>query len=167
MEGTRAAETPVYFEKLGILLADLMISDTLNSRSLSTITNKLVYQEFMSEHPSPKIVRESRKDYRKVWERLHSSFVDSKAKDILLLLIHNKLQVPERLFHIKLKPDPYCEFCDEAVVSDVVHFFCSCRETTSLWSWLRNKLLSFSHCLICDSDWDIINLFFAQTKHEK
>ena len=66
-EGTRAADTPVYFEKIGLILADLMVSDVLNERTVSSITNKVIYRELLVDLPLPKVIRESSKDYKKVW----------------------------------------------------------------------------------------------------
>ena len=39
---------------------------------------------------------------------IHSTVVDIKARDVMFLLLHNKLPVKERLLRIRLKPDPYC-----------------------------------------------------------
>ena len=88
-----------------------MISDTLTSGSLISITNRIVYAEMTSSLPSPKVVRESNLDYSLTWSRLNSSVVDARARDVMYLMIHNKLPVKERLFRIRLKNDPYCMAC--------------------------------------------------------
>ena len=69
--GTTAAETPPYFEKIGLLLADLMISDSLNITNICSASNKIFYRFFMSTLPPPKVVREAARDFSKVWKRLY------------------------------------------------------------------------------------------------
>ena len=85
--------------------------------------------------------------------------VGARARDILFLLLHNKLPVPERLFRIRLKNDPYCQTCEVAEVADLEHFFCSCSLVARMWSWLRTKVLQYSGCGHDILDWDILNLF--------
>ena len=94
---------------------------------MKTLSNKIVYMEMTSSFPPPKVVFDSNRDYSVVWRRLHNPVVDSKAKDVMFLLLHNKLPVKERLFRIGLKNDPYCLKCDGAEINDIVHFFCSCE----------------------------------------
>ena len=91
----------------------------------------------LSSFPVHKIVREAAVDYEPVWKRLHSQVVGPEVRDILFLLIHNKLPVPERLFRIGLKQDPYCQYCEGAEVADLEHFFCSCVRIRQSWSWMR------------------------------
>ena len=67
----------------------------------------MIYCDFAS-FPSPKIVRESDLDYGPVWKRLHSHVVDAGARDVLFLLLHDKLPVPERMFRIGFK-HPYLQ----------------------------------------------------------
>ena len=163
-EGTRAADTPVYFEKIGLILADLMVSDVLNERTISSITNKVIYRELLVDLPLPKVIRESSKDYKKVWNRLHKKILDSKSKEVMLLLIHNKLPVPERLHHINVKADPYCEACDGNQTADIIHCFSACCRTADLWTWVRTKCTSFSQNLAPVSDWDLLNLLFCEIR---
>ena len=136
-------DTPDYFGYIGGLLADMLATDTLTAGTLKTLTNKTVYAELTSSFPPPKVVRESDRDYGIVWTRLHSPVVEVRARDVLYLLVHNKLPVSERLFRIKLKPDPYCQFCNSAEIADVEHIFCLCEKTSLAWDWLRGKVVGF------------------------
>ena len=67
--------------------------------------------------------------------------VDAEARDILFLLVHNKLPVPERLFRVGLRQDPYCQHCVRAEIADLEHFFCSCEKTRQAWAWVRIKIM--------------------------
>ena len=121
----QARDTPEYFSKLGDSLAVLKLSDLLTSSSLTTLTNRMIYRDFAS-FPIPKIAVNSLHDYKLIWRRLGSPHIEVEAKDAMFLLIHDKLPVPERLFRIGLRPDPYCLHCPGAEVADLEHFFCPC-----------------------------------------
>ena len=58
-------------------------------------------------------------DYKLVWRRLHSVAVNPGGGDVLFLLVHNKLPVPERLFRIGVRNDPYCLHCPGAEMADI------------------------------------------------
>ena len=90
------------------------------------------------------------------------------ARDVLFLLIHNKLPVKERLFRIGLALDPYCELCPGGIVADVEHFFCSCVRVAPVWSWIRGKivgLMGASGATV--SDWELVNLFLPDSFRTK
>ena len=80
-------------------------------------------------------------DYKLVWRRLQSGAVNPKGRDVLFLLVHNKLPVPERLFRIGVRNYPYCLHCPGAEIADIYHFFCSCKRTGEGWAWVRLKIL--------------------------
>ena len=119
----------------------------------------------MSDLGPPKIVRESGRDYKKVWRRLHTSAVDPSPREILFLLIHNKLPIPERLFRISARRDPYCESCLSAEISDVEHFFCTCINVSLLWTWIKNRIKLLLQSADA-SDWELLNLLFPHTRYE-
>ena len=86
--------------------------------------------------------------------------------DTLYLLINNKLPVPERLFRIGVRNDPYCVYCPGLEVSDIPHFFCTCFRVERVWLWLKSKLLQLVD-IQQNSDWDIVNLAFPTSRKEK
>ena len=109
---------------------------------------------------------ESDLDYGAPWRRLHSAVVDIRARDIMFLLIHNKLPVQERLFRIRLKPDPYCIRCAQAEINDIVHFFCKCESVSNTWTWLKRQVVRLGQIGPNVADWDIVNLFFPNSRHD-
>ena len=165
-QGSTAVEIPFHFEQLGLHLADLMASDFLDSNTLSRICNKSVYCFFMADLPPPKIVREASMDYKDVWKRLHSGKVDLYAKEVYLLLLHNKLPVPERKFRVGLLKDPYCGACSAAEIADLEHAFCGCIKVSALWSWMRIKLSVMNNMIDSATDWDLLNFFFPSDVNE-
>merc|ERR1712055_1040431 len=137
-----------------------MMSEKVSAVTVKTLLNKAVYAEMTSTFPPPKVVMDSDRDYSIAWRRLHSPVVDCKAKDVLFLLLHNKLPVRERLFRIGLKHDPYCLKCAGAEVVDIVHFFCSCEAVCNTWSWLKRQVMQLGQLGDRVDDWEIVNLFF-------
>ena len=145
----------------------MLVSDILTPGTVETITNKMVYAEMTSSFPPTKVVRESNRDYGNVWARLHSPVVEARARDIMYLMLHNKLPVVERLFRIRLRPDPYCKSCIGAEFGDVEHFFCLCQKTGTVWSWLKGQIVEFGGQQFNVADWELLNLFFPSSKFDK
>ena len=92
--------------------------------------------------------------------------MDCKARDILFLLLHNKLPVKERLFRIGLKNDPYCLKCTGAEINDIVHFFCTCEAVCNTWSWLKGQVVQLGNMGANADDWDIVNLLFLSSSRD-
>ena len=69
--------------------------------------------------------------------------LSSSGREILFLLIHNKLPVAERLFRIRIKHDPYCDECmrlQGAVVGDRWHFFLYYDQVHDVWNNIRKLI---------------------------
>ena len=164
--GEEAADTPDYFGKLGDCLSVLMISDLLSASSLFTITNKMIYKD-LSSFPTPKVEVGSAVDYKLVWKRLDNPGIDSDVRNVMFLLIHNKLPVTERLFRIGVKVDPYCSHCPGAEVDDVEHFFCYCVRTRQCWSWIRLKISELCGQGLRSSNWELLNFVLPKTQFEQ
>ena len=145
----------------------MIVTDTLTDVSIKSLNNKAVYAEMTSTFPPPKVERESDRDYGIVWTRLHSPVVEFRARDVLFLMLHNKLPLPERLFRIRLRPDPYCPHCSVAEVADVKHFFCCCEKILRAWSWVKNKVMKYLGQHQQLEDWDLLNLFLPHSDFEQ
>ena len=109
---------------------------------------------------------DSPQDYKLIWKRLESPFIGAEVRDAMFLLIHDKLPVPERLFRIGVRLDPYCLHCPGAEVADVEHFFCSCVRTRQCWSWTRLKILGLCEQRLGCSNWELLNFVLPKTKYE-
>ena len=143
-----------------------MISEKVSAGSMKRLTNKTVYAVMTSSFPPPKVVMENSRDYSSAWRRLHSPVVECKARDVLFLLIHNKLPVKERLFRIGLRNDPYCLKCAGAEVHDIVHFFCTCGAVSNSWSWLKSQVVQLGQMGAGVDDWDLLNLLFLSSSRD-
>ena len=160
-----AGGIPEYYEHVAGIFDDMLTSEVVTAGSIKSITNKAVYADMTSSLPPPKVVMEGDRDYSEVWARLHNPVVDYRARDVMYLLLHNKLPVQERLFRIRLKADPYCLYCVEAEIGDAVHFFCTCHKTSETWSWVKRQVITQVGRDVLD--WDVLNLFFPKSKHDR
>ena len=82
----------------------------------------------------------------------------------MYLLIHNKLPVPERLFRIRLKNDPYCQICVGAEIADGDHYFSKCEGIIETWTVVRDEVLRYGKFKNNVEDWKILNLMFPKSK---
>ena len=93
----------------------------------------------------------------------------SREREILFLVIHNKLSVKEQLFRIGLREDPYCLTCfsaEGAVNCDIEHVMCQCSLVVHVWKDFRLHIELLDPSLSIMSDLDIINLKFPDTMME-
>ena len=97
--------------------------------------------------------------YDLVWKRLYIPVLSSDERQLLFLLIHDKLPVKERLFRIGLKPDPYCLICPAALEGNREHFFSGCIMTKDAWKWLRTTMLPLFNSGLLVSNLDLLTLF--------
>ena len=98
---------------------------------------------------------------------LHCSVVDARARDVMYLLLHNKLPVQERLFRIKLKNDPYCQRCVGAEIADIEHYFSQCDGIVGTWTLVKKEILRYGKFHNNVDDWRILNLLFPKSRLDK
>ena len=160
--GEHAVDSVVYFDYLATLIVDAKLADQITVGNWKLVTNKIIYSGFSQDFVVPKVEVESGISYKQVWRRLSSPSLTSTCKEILFLLIHNKLPVKERLFRIRLAVDPYCEHCFDtlgAAICDVEHFFCSCSRVAQTWGRLKDMVVNMLGFEVTDiSDGKLINL---------
>ena len=168
MENYKSHDTPspTLQSHVADVVTEMIISEKVTAGTVKALTNKTVYAEMTSTFPPPKVVMESNRDYSMAWRRLHSTVVDDKARDVMFLLLHNKLPVRERLFRIGLKHDPYCLKCAGAEICDILHFFCTCEAVCNTWSWLKRQVLQLGQMGASVEDWDIVNLLFLNSSKD-
>ena len=85
----------------------------------------------------------------------------------MYLLLHNKLPVPERLFRIRLRNDPYCQTCIGAEVADVEHFFCVCEKVRRVWEWVKNEVMKHMGQQQDVTDWELLNTFLPSSAYDQ
>ena len=124
--GEHAVGNAEYFDYLATVVVDARIAEQVTVENWRKVTNKMIYLGYSDEFPVPKVERESGVSYKQVWRRLCNPCLTSSSREILFLLLHNKLPVRERFFRIKVEVDPYCDYCLDitgAEICDVEHFW--------------------------------------------
>ena len=160
--GDHAEVSVVYYDYLADLVVDAKLSEHVTVENWRFVTNKIIYKIYSDAFQVPKVEVESGLSYKRVWKCLDNPSLTSVSKEILFLLIHNKLPVRERMFRIGLVTDPYCDYCFDnmgAVICDLVHFFCTCQRVSQVWRWLKILVQNLLSTGAVDlPDWDLINL---------
>ena len=127
-QGPNMINIPEYFDTFVSLLFDARVEDIITTGGWRQVTNQILYYNKRKSFPTVKVERDEGASFNKrVWKFLWSPVLNTSTREISYMLVHNKLQVQERLFRIGLKNDPYCGSCTGAVVCDIEHFFCSCE----------------------------------------
>ena len=139
--GIVAAHAPFYFQNLAVLFTDAKLADLFTVFKWECLTNKVIYLDLLSSLPPPKVEVDYGSSLSRSWKRLWLPSVTSETREILFLLMHQKLPVRERLFRIGVKDDPYSSHCPGLEIADIPHLFCSCIRTTDVWLWLRSRIL--------------------------
>ena len=130
----------VHFNLIAEILVEAKIHEHVRVASWQVLTNKVIYTGFANGFTKTKVEREAAQPMGLVWARLQSLKMNRAVQEANLLLVHNKLPVKERLFRIGLSGDPYCEFCDAAVIQDTLHYFTQCERVEVFWIWVRTVL---------------------------
>ena len=66
----------------------------------------MIYSELSETFPVPKVELEAGVPFGQVWKRLTMPVHLSESRDVIYLLVRNKLPVSERMFRIGLSVDP-------------------------------------------------------------
>ena len=163
--GEHAQEVPVYYEHLADLVVDAKSSSIVSPSKWRTVTSKVIYMHHLKSLAVTKVEQENGRSYKIVWERAASPVLTACARDVIYLLIHNKLPIRERMFRIGLATDPYCESCPSAEICDIEHFFCSCPRVAEVWQEVRAMVVRVvgMGSGLC-SDWELVNLHFPNSR---
>ena len=156
---------PDFFAHIESLLLDGRVDDLITENNWRSLTNRILYQQKTVAFPLPKVEIEAGFSYRNAWFFINLPIFSSSEMDIMYLLLHKKLPIPEILFRIGLRNDPYCLFCPDAPICDTEHFFCSCLRVSEVWHYVRdlvNHLVEGSF-----SNWELINFVLPRCTKEK
>ena len=137
------------------------LSDQINESNWRTTLNRHIYSGFCSDLLPPKVETDSGFSFRIAWKNIKQDYISTSDRELLFLLLHNKLPVRERLFRIQQAVDPYCTWCLEqnvAVECDVDHFFTTCSRINWIWNGLRDLIKSLLGCSVSDSNLIRLNM---------
>ena len=138
--GFHCQEPGEYFGSLADIVAEVKMTGFVSAANWRSVLNRNIYSCLCLDFLPPKIV-----SFQHSWKNLKHDCLISPARELLFLLVHNKLLVKERLFRIRQAVDPYCSLCLDqvgAVECDVKHYFCSCPRIVKFWVRLKRVVTS-------------------------
>ena len=141
--GPHPLSVPDYFGILESLVVFGRISNMIGAGIWKQVTNKMLYHVEAQNFQATKVETDTGvlNGYSAAWVRINLHLLRSVEKETLFLLVHNKLPLRERIFRIGLAADPYCVHCDDAIICDAEHFFCSCSRVEEVWQPLKHIIL--------------------------
>ena len=160
---------PKYYESLAEILADAKISGTVSSLNWRFLTNKLIYKSLEDTFPKCKIEQVASHALTDSWQKILLPCLASSTREVLYLIIHNKLPTQERLFRVGMINDPYCQSCLPiigAVQGDREHVFCNCLRVQEVWNILKSLIIKRLPASFSGSNLDIITLNFPKQKDD-
>ena len=128
-----------YFQHMKALLVGGFILNDIVANKLHLVTAKQLYQGFTTTFPPPKVTLKFDYEWNQVWVRLQDPVLDSMARDISFMIIHNIVANKDRVNKFNMAASPNCPEC--GVVQDNVHLFCECINVREAWFWLRQRML--------------------------
>ena len=148
-----------YFQHMRALLVSGIVLNDIDVNQLNLVSAKKLYTGLTTTFPPPKVTFKFDFDWTQVWIRLQDPVLDSMARDILYMIIHNIVANKDRVNKFKMAVSPNCPEC--GVVQDNVHLFCECVHVREVWFWMRQRLLGIlPHDGGATSNFEFIHLMF-------
>ena len=138
--------------------------DIVDAQSWKSLTNKKIYLSKTESLPTAKVEVDAGVSYHNVWRIIQLPVLESSMRDIMYLLVHNKLPVRERLYRAGLVNDPNCNACPSLPVCDKAHYFTSCVRVSNVWNEVKQKIVHLLGFNVVDDA--LINLTFPKCKME-
>ena len=138
---------PSFFMNLAEIVTDSRLSGAVTVNNWKMITNRIIYRHYVSQFPQTKVEDCLMRSIPETWRKLCSPAISSSIREILFLLVHNKLPICERLFRVGKMNDPYCSTCMDlgfAYICDREHYFCTCEKVNDVWAEVRTILINIS-----------------------
>ena len=164
-QGIHPSTVSLYFQSLACVIADARIRDVVTADNWKNVTNKVAYNTIVSTFSLSKVEIDAGVSLSVVWSRLGRSTLSAEIREVLFLLVHNKLPTQERLFRIRSVQEPYCERCNGKMIGDLVHYFCLCNSVANAWNDVKNILDILIQGNV--SDFDLINLRYSKCQFEE
>ena len=137
-QGPHSQFVPEYFQHLRTLIEDAVKMEVVKVDKLKETSAKMIYNEYTSTLPPPKVVYKHELPWDLVFTRLWDPVLDPPVQSLMFLLIHNILPVRSRLKRLNMVNSDKC--LQDDLVADVEHVFCHCLRTREGWQWIRFKV---------------------------
>ena len=158
-------EINFFFVSLVDLVLEALDEGWLSQGNWRLVSNRYLYKKHVDKFKIVRVEQLASFSFNFVWGRVNNIILERRVSDLLFLIIHNKLAVKERFFRVGLIDDPYCDFCQEAVFADILHFFTGCVRVSREFAWVRGRIVDLLG-VGGVSNFEILNLIFPKTVNE-
>ena len=69
-------------------------------------------------------------------------------------------------YRIGIKNDPYCDVCQDLVISDIEHVFSQCSKTVDAWKDMKSLLLNMVPSLASKSHLELLTMNFSKSERD-
>lgn len=108
----------------------------------ASASSNAIYQFYLSRLKDPKFIRENpHRDWKKVFNNLHSKILTSDQRATWLAVMHRKIETNEMLFNRGRKDNPGCDRCP-GEIDTVIHHLFKCGVNRQIWSYMRNYFIT-------------------------
>ena len=188
--GAHSPVVPPYFRHFLEIFKEAVDCEVVNVKKLEEAQAKIIYQEFTSTLPPPKIVfKFENLPFELIWKRLENPIINSEAKNILFKVFNNIIPNRDRLFKMQKVQHPFCleDNCHVkkkivgpllpgkvreylvigGEVDNTTHLFTECVRTIQVWSWIRGRIMELLNPGLDQcSNFELLHLAYSQSKFE-
>lgn len=111
-------------------------------------------------------------DWHTIWSNISLSSRNPNHQMIHYKLIHRFYLTPRRLQQMKLRDNPYCDFCPDNTIGTFLHLVWQCPEGNRFWENVSNIMSSIieraiphSQCLLLLNDTSFLELTTNDRRH--
>ena len=115
-KGRKKVYKPKFFKKSCELLLEGLECNRFDINALDDATTKSIYQSYLELMPPPPIeIKYPERDWPKTWLRLNNGVLTPSSRDILYLIVHERVFTRERghRFIPNLIDSPFCTRCPQ------------------------------------------------------
>ncbi len=128
-------------------------------QNLERQTAKLLYKNFVSTLPPPKVLYKKSDgiNWNHVWKNVNSPMLFVERREFMFLLVHNILPTGERLRRLS-RSDGLCE-CGGGLETPE-HLYFTCPKVQCAWAWMRRLMENVVPAVRLFTEEDLLNLDF-------
>ena len=130
-----------YFKHAVKLITDSSLSVPVTTANLALFKTRLIYGDFNSTPPPPKVEAKFDLEWERVWTHLNSPVMSGDARNVMFLVIHNIYPNKERLHRMNLHPSGLCPACGGGEIQNNLHLFAECASVRQVFLYLKSKLV--------------------------
>ena len=166
--GSTRPYNPKLFKTSVSLFNEACLSQRFSINRLSDISTKELYLSYTETMPPPKVeLKYIDRDWPLIWKRVNSGVLQPSARNILFLIVHEKLATRERGHRIlgHIYESPLCQSCFREPET-IMHKIALCKHVKEAWDSLRELMESIDQLVLFESDHSLLNLCFTRLLEE-